>query len=356
MPEPDRDDATLCDPIIFESNGASNDDTIEGLEARWVRGLGEDEWVEGVPPVMSSSPTAIVDSGDPIPDPTPSSQWIDKCVYDASVSFPSVAANFPGTWATSGGMPTVDVADGIIEWTQSLGDFEDWVLLESDAEYETSGSPSGMYTARLIGSIRKDMYLADTTITRGLRVGFAMEFYTEILDGNISGSTGTAPSSPSEAIFNGNLDEMEWTMRSVIYIKTTCDYDNVFDERNVQIIELLKQNYTTFVNISSQQSATGSAGNFGDAVANLKVELDALVEMHRDALLEYLSNIVFQEDQQRRLPVEGPVSFRLRKEGSLIQFELLNQYPMETYVDAFNSTVLRINFPQAATAIRGLAI
>ncbi|MFH1067538.1 MAG: hypothetical protein V1746_06520 [bacterium] len=330
--------ASDCDFFLIEADGRASGAGALGLGSRWERRAfgneDEAEWTEGDQPIMSSSPTMIINPGAPLTGGGASRLWIDACAYDPAV-----------TWPSSGAKNKVIEA----HFSSAGRGFEIESLVRNPIPYETYSGwvvPDRNYLAQYKGENRFEIRLADTSHSRGLRLGYAYSISSDRVELTQAGdATLTARGTARFEI----PAELQWTLQMDYYIKTSCDFDDPASERNVAHAHheatLKTKIFDAKVDGDYKDQPIFNLGVVivlgTDRVDMNQGLMDAGMERHVANLWEQLDNFVHPEEQWQMYPVRlDEISMKATKRNGRIDFQLSNQYPTLTYVDPFVDRVL----------------
>lgn len=319
-----------CEFFMIEADGSSRGAELLKFNARWQRHVAGDadatEWTEGKNITMSSSPTIIVNTGAPITSSTTPKLWIDACSYDASVVWPVsgvknqiIEANFSGQ--TPGFLLTSTVENAEVTPTSYT-----WTI------------PPRVHTAQYEGKNRFEVRLADESNTRGLRLGYAFHIKSELVRSAQSGWYATD--------FYFTIPEaLVWHLAIDYYIKTSCDFDDPAQERNVAYIHR-DVDLTTSVFNKNVEALKLIHTDYQGTIPYMNMvqhNMDLAMERHVAELWKQIDNFVSPEEEWQMYPIRlNDISMRISKRNSRIEFQLANQYPVLTYVDAFADRTLAL--------------
>lgn len=326
-----------CECFLIEPDGSSAGDALSQFRSRWQRHIASEEeieWTEGKNLFMSSQPTTIINHGVPLTGNTNTKLWIDSCSYDPNISWPSagnknisVNANF-----SSNGRGFI-IDSEVSNPSPTFGGYF-WQI------------PTRTYSVRFKGTNCFEIRLADNSDTRGLRLGYAYKIWSDRIDSVQSGEW----SDPFSFYIPETVD---WHLIIDYYIKTSCDFSDPAQERNVAFIH-------HEANLSTKAFDL-KVGGIEKIVSNLmhtahyfdmdKNMMDQAMERHIEALWEQLDNFIYPEEPWQMYPIRlDGISMNVTKQNQRIDFQLSNQYPVLTYTDAFVDRILNISLDSSSPA------
>lgn len=385
-------------------------------------------------------------------------RWYNKCPFDATVSWPGAGdknVEILASDSISAGTSSFDIEEKTALAGEPYYETEEGggvssriyplpqILLQGDitrGQWSTDGTQDNdsslLYTVDVadvgdgkVGSIEvvsayKDstyliyfkkthtggVYLTDSSGTRGILCGYSIDIESDRFELTMSSDPTSSVVVDGETLSVENLkvpESLTWNCVLDYYIKTSCDFDNSFFERNrahqqhvFQVESKIKRQtipstrnssvkssgqwintvksfyayigaFTGNWHIASGSTLTGSIDEdkavqtYAWQVPGTKTnyyytpDTDAIKEQMRTHVYDFLSlvtNTTKAEQEFQKFPLFGDLKLRIRKENSRLEFDIQGVYPMLVYTDPFVDRILSASAVGTGTVDSSTAI
>jgi hypothetical protein len=368
-------------------------------------------------------------------------RWYDKCPTDGTVSWPVAGdknVEIRASDSIAAGTSSLDICDQAelagepYYETQEGGGVESYIyplpqiLIQGDVSggvWSTDGSQHGESSISdivrvadvgngKVGSIEAivdyqystyviyfkktfegGVYLTDTSGTRGIFCGYSIDVESDRFELTMTSDPNGTVVIDGETLSVEELkvpETLTWNVVLDYFIKTSCDFDNSFYERNrayqqktYQVESKIKrrsiasqrnesvksqgqwvntsQSFYSYANLSgtyalfSSSTATGSIDE-ASAIQTYSWQIPAEktnyyitpsteglrdeFKLHAVDFLDLVTNNFKAEEAFQKFPLFGDLKLRIRKENTRLEFDIMGVYPKLVYEDEFVNRIL----------------